>query len=359
MIEKTHALIQELEGRSGQIAAMQLTQRVADEDLGKHLLTFANRPADLDRVTAAVDSLLSTAALGVSEVEQTIRQLINERHFYGAYCELGGYGWLARQGVQFKAQIALTAQDVLNPNGCTIDGRLDPVGAFFDVKGFGFNAYVMEQFREGLQSFLPGFEVHISGPVDVSVKDIEAYAFPKLSAFRTSLANGGVQTIQELGWTINVELPRNVAMQEHTHNPLRLAEENRYYPFKTAGQFSRSAPFVLFFPFAAQFNGWLSTNFFQSTDETLRALARRVFIQLTAEASPLKKHDAQVPANATVADAAKLLSALLFVDLDNDRGWFYLNPRAAHVLDRYAIEQIFDFQRPSNLLIDDFAYDNY
>jgi len=88
-------------------------------------------------------------------------------------------------------------------------------------------------------------------------------------------------------------------------------------------------------------------------------MARRTFVQLSTDASPLRNYDAQTSQGTSVAEASKLISGLLFLNLQEDGGWLFLNPRATHPLTRYDIEQVFDFRIPSGLAIDDFAYDDY
>jgi hypothetical protein len=256
MHKSVHALLKELEHRSGPIAAMGLTTKIPDEPLTGKLINLANTQTDLDRMSRALDSL-AKAGLAPADAETNVRLLI------------------------------------------------------------------------------------------------------KLNAFRVSLASGGIERINALGWTIRAHAPRPVTMAINTQDPYRLAQENRYYPFKTAGQFTRHAPFLLVFPYAAQFNTWLCVNFAGSTDVALRAMARRAFVQLSTDAAPLRNYDAQTSPGTSVADASKLISGLLFLNLQEDGGWLFLNPRATHPLTRYDIEQIFDFRIPSGLAIDDFAHDDY
>jgi hypothetical protein len=359
MLSTTRALIRELETRSAQISAMGLAAKLPDATLTGKLLNLANTPADLDRVTRAIETLVGKAGLSLADAETAVRQLINERHFYGSYCELGAYDWLDRQNVAFAAQIQLGSSDVLNPNGCTVDGRFTIRDGYFDIKALGFQAYVADQFRVALKAQLPGFDVIIDGPMDISVKNIETIAFPRLAKLRADLANGGIQKIPELGWTIRAQRPQRITMSTHTVDPYRLAEENRYYPFKTAGQFARNEPFVLIFAYAAQFNHAFFLNFGRSTETTIRSMARRAFFQLTTDPSPAGTYDDQIAPGLTIADAAKQISGLLFINLDKDEAWLFLNPRANHRLMKDHVEEIFDFRLPVALGIDDFAYDNY
>ena len=248
---------------------------------------------------------------------------------------------------------------VLNPNGCIIDGLFNEREIFFDIKAMGFNKYVENQFCQRLEGKLNGFKVMIDGSIDVAIKDIEKFAFGQINQIQKDLESGGRKYIPELRWTIRAELPRKVMMTIQESNPYALAEENRFYPFKTAGQFTQHAPFVLIFTYAAQFNIYLFTNFASSTDITLRALARRAFMQLETDLTPVQQFDSQTASGIQLGDASRLLSALLFINIDNDDACLYLNPRARHPLKREYFEEIFDFMLPHKLLIDDFEHDNY
>jgi hypothetical protein len=359
MTTTLHGLISELANRSPAIASMNLASSSADATLSGKLLNLANSKADLDRVSRAVEVLLAKGGLPPADAETSVRQLISERHFYGAFCELATYDWLDRHDVAFQAQVKLTGSDVLNPNGCTIDGQFTAIDGYFDIKGMGFEAYVTEQFRDALEKQLPGLDVVIDGPMDIAVKDIEAHAFSQLPALKAKLANGGIESIPALGWTVRAQHPQRVTTTTHTTDPYLQAAENRYYPFKTAGQFSRKAPFVLIFTYSHQFNQPLSVNFTGMSDIMLRSLARRAFIQLTADQSQAASYDKQVAAGTLISDAAKLLSGLLFIHSDSDKAWLFVNPRATHKLTEYDLKQLFDFNVPTSLGVDDFAHDDY
>jgi hypothetical protein len=359
MLNTTHALVSELEVRSPHITAMGLTVNLPDAPLTGKLINLANTPAELDRMARGVETLVGKAGLSLSEAQNTLSLLIDERHFYGTYCELGAYDWLDSSGAAFAAQIELSGTDVLNPNGCTIDGRFSHFDGYFDIKGLGFQAYVADQFRTKLEALLPGFSVFIDGSMDIAVKDIEKYAFGRLSTLRNALAKGGSQRISELNWTVRAQLPQPMTFVTQTINAHRLAQQNRYYPFKTAGQFTRNSPFVLIFAYAAQFNRTLFLNFGGSTDVTLRSMARRAFFQLATDPSLATDYDDQVAPSLTIADAARQISGLMFINLGTDEAWLFLNPRATHRLTKDQVEEIFGFNQHITLGVDDFAYDDY
>jgi hypothetical protein len=303
--------------------------------------------------------LSAMPVFSIADAEVAVRNLVNERHFYGSYCEIGAYEWLFRHHVAFRAQIRLSGSDILNPKGSIIDGRFGALDGYFDIKGMGFQAYVAEVFQERLQNMLPGFIVGIEGPMDVAVKDIETHAFGQLSTLAQKLASGGIEEIPQLRWTVRATPPSGFTTTVQTIDSYKLAAENRHFPFKSAGQFTRNAPFVLVFAYAAQFNHGLFLNYAASSEITLRALARRVFIQLTYDLTPAAQFDSQVGSGALVADAVRLISGLMFINLDKEEAWFFLNPRATHRLTKSHVEQIFDFSQPSYLAVDDFAHDDY
>lgn len=359
MIKSLHDLIAILSQYSPLISNMNLTGAFPDRELTGDLINLANTKEDINLVTRSITGLVNNCGLLTQDAKKMVGDLLSDNNFYGQFCELGAYDWLLRHNAKFIVQMNLTGNDVLNPNGCTIDGLFKERKIFFDIKAMGFHYYVADQFRQRLESMLNGFKVMIDGSMDVAIKDIEKFAFGKINQVQKHLKNGGKIPIPELHWTIRAESPKEVMMMTKESNPYALAKENRFYPFKTAGQFTQHNPFVLIFAFAAKFNIYLSTNFASSTDITLRALARRVFMQLESDTTPLQRLDSKTAPGIQLGDASRLLSALLFVNIDKDEAWLYLNPRAKHPLGQEYFEEIFDFKLPYNLLIDNFEHDDY
>ena len=96
-----------------------------------------------------------------------------------------------------------------------------------------------------------------------------------------------------------------------------------------------------------------------------RAFARRAFMQFTHDSQPLNEVCKEVGADITFSDAAKLLSAIIFVNawpdshkLDRETmpSAVYLNPRASHPIGYRA--SLFRSINP-HIVIEDFADDNY
>jgi hypothetical protein len=122
----------------------------------------------------------------------------------------------------------------------------------------------------------------------------------------------------------------------HSSDPDSLANENREYPLRFAGQFVRNAPFMLFFVIHPWFSqGELHQNFLGFVETFTRKLAKFVFLSF--------QNDPVLVAGVPRFDAAKLLSGLAFLNVwpavgaDAPRPRpacrIYLNANAAHPLD--------------------------
>ena len=193
--------------------------------------------------------------------------------------------------------------------------------------------------------------------MDVSAKEIEA-AFANINSVAADLKRNGAATIPDLGWNFHVRSAAPVTFTEQEHNAYRAAERNRCYPFKSARQFTRYKPFLLIFAYNGQFAPNLTLNFAGTSEVTFRALARRAFMQLAHDIQPVAIFDKRVGVE-TVQDASALLSGLMFLNLESDDAYIYLNPRATHPLSDEDIGQLTDFDQFLNILVDDFAFDNY
>jgi hypothetical protein len=291
-IRNLYALIAQLAVRSRVIARLDLASKISDQSLEDDLLIFANEPQELDRVARAVEHLAGPGGMTQDELIRMMKELLSVANFYGQLCEFGVYDWLQRHEAAFDPQVHLAGEDVLNPNGTDLDGRFKYRSVFFDIKAMGFQAYVKEQFKKKLQRLVKNGLVTIDGPDDNSVKDIQVHAFQAVPTVAGELNSNGIARIDQLGWTVRLNKGK-VAMAESTVDPYRMAEENCYYPFKSARQFARHAPFVLVFAFGHRFNPGLSVNFGNSTLVTLRSLARRAFMQMTGNPTTVDKFDAK------------------------------------------------------------------
>lgn len=168
---------------------------------------------------------------------------------------------------------------------------------------------------------------------------------------------------------IRLDAKQQLTISRHYVDPYHLAEENALYPPRYAKKFARNKPFILVFTMHPWFNTPFDYDDVGGADTALtRSLARRAFMQFSGDPTPLSSIARQVRADATIADASRLLSAIFFVnawprELDSAGSptmpsWLYLNPRATHRMDRGRIE-VFCSLNPHATCIDDFASDDY
>ncbi|MGY3236661.1 hypothetical protein ACVMAJ_003551 [Bradyrhizobium sp. USDA 4448] len=351
-VRSIHPLIARLERSSPKIAALGMSSILVDEELDAERFNFANDPAEITMVCRSAETLEVSEA----DLRKMVTDLLSQKNHYGQLCEFAVYDWLARHDAGYTVQVAQTGADVLNPNGTDLDGMFEGRDAYFDIKGFGFESYVREKFRKKLSEMVSK-RILIEGSRDNAVKDIEG-AFRKLKDLATDLQRGDIAKLPELDWTIRATTS-SLSFEESFSDPYATAEQNWYYPFKTARQFHRHNAFVLIFAFSPRFNGLQSVNFSDTTLIALRSLARRAFLQTKGDATPVSKFDAGADSNVTLDEASQLLSGLLFLNFTDGNSWFFLNPRAKHPLKKDYVPQLFDFAPPHEMMIDDFAHDNY
>jgi hypothetical protein len=154
-------------------------------------------------VGRAVEHLSSGLLVSDAAIRKMLTDLLSPANFYGQLCEFAAYDWLNRNNASFRVQIAVVAQDVLNPNGSDLDGVFDARDVHFDVKGFGFEAYVREKFRKKIAELVGHGRILIDGPRDNSVKDLEK-AFGRSKAIAAELSQSGLAKVPELGWTLRI-----------------------------------------------------------------------------------------------------------------------------------------------------------
>jgi hypothetical protein len=354
----THSLIQVMEARSPVLAGLSLKTALSDEALSAHLGDFAQDVARINAIADTFEVLTTRNGAKQTTIKDLAKGLLTSRSFYGTLCEVASYGWLQKAGVDFRIQVARSGSEVLNANGTDVDGTIPLLDLDFDIKAFGLEVYLARLFCADLEASLKA-KVSIEGPMDVGVKTIEQFLFREKERVITDLKSVGLSKIPALGWTFHVRAgPVHVSVTEAS--PYRLAEENRYYAFKTARQFSQTRPFILILAISFRFNPILSVNFEDSTDVALRSLARRTFLQFRSSSQPITDFDSGA-SPIPLSDAAALVSGMLFIDIDDPQGArFFLNPAAKHLVTRYQADQMFDFKAEHCCrVIEDFTYDVY
>ena len=283
---------------------------------------------------------------------------MTRRDANGKFSELAAYDWLIRSNIQISAQVSLTSNKVLGASCAKVDGVMDYCGIYFDVKAFGFHEYLAHRLKERLEHELPGWTIFVEESWDLSV-DVFQKLISGAPGIAASLRDKKILSLGRL--RIRIEKPKPVHVSGITVDPYLLAQEYQTYAFRSANQFTRSSPFILIFVLHPRFNqGRIYQNFAAANSTFMRALARRTFIQFTDNTNPVNGVCKKVAAGTTFADAARLLSGMIFLNVSDAyaRGTrIYLNPRATHQITRGTARLFAHINH--HIKIDDFMHDDY
>jgi hypothetical protein len=361
-VRTRHQWIEQLAAQREIIGGMQLVRLIADRDLDTDALNLANDPAHTVLIGRAVEALVTTGASKVREASTLLTDIIC-RDTYGKFSELAAYDWLTRCQLKITTQIKMPPAEILGANEATIDGIVDHCGLYFDIKAFGFHGHLAKRFKERIEQELPGERVYLEESWDLSV-DLFTQLIRDARNIAVELKEKRYKKIGNMH--IRVKAPEPVNISGRIISPYLLAQENATYPFRSANQFTRNAPFISIFVIHPWFNdGAIFTNFAGNDIAFARAFARRAFMQFTHDSRPLDTVCKEVGPDIAISDATKLLSAIIFINawpaehvLDHNimPSAIYVNPRAVHQLG-YRVG-LFRSINP-NILIEDFAYDNY
>jgi|GEM_PF-2028168 len=264
--------------------------------------------------------------------ENVVGHLLDEltsRKTYGAFSELAAYDWLDSAGIPFTPQVKLEPADVVNPNGSTLDGRMELAKqiVYFDVKGFGFIDHKLAHLRKRLEEGFPGEAVAIEGVVSVSLEEVQGLLE---AGFRQLVADLKSSGHAQRGTLRITKRPKSgVMFSESEHDPRKLAEENSAYALRDRGQFTRHSSFVLFYIIHPWFSqGVLHQNFGSFVDEFTRSFAELTFKSFEQDTTPCQG----LPKN----EIMRLLSAVAFINVwpqkssagQGPSARFLLNPNA-------------------------------
>jgi hypothetical protein len=361
-IRTCHQWIAQLAARNSAIAGMQLDLRITDAELDTDAFNLANDPAHTNLIVRAMESLLTTGASSAENASTLLTDIIC-RDTYGKFSELAAYDWLIRCRLKITTQIKMAPTDILGVNDAIIDGLVDHCGFYFDIKAFGFHGHLAMRLKKRLERELPGERIFLEESWDLSID-----LFSQLIRDAPNIARElKIKRLKNVGpLRIRAKAPEPVSVSSRVISPYLLAKENASYSFRSANQFTRNAPFILIFVIHPWFNDSAIFNNIGGDDIVFaRAFARRAFMQFTHDSQPLNTVCKEVGTDITFSDAAKLLSAIIFVNAwpDNhelDRevmpSAVYLNPRASHPIGRQA--SLFRSINP-NILIEDFTCDDY
>ncbi len=263
-------------------------------------------------------------------------------------------------------QVKLTSSEVLSKNESILDGHIEFYDSYFDTKAFGFHGHLAQRLKERIAEEIKDENILIEESWDLSYEEFEKL----IKSAKDIAARLRYERMVQFGHLrIRLESKRAVSVSSRIIEPYLLARENALYPFKFAKQFTRDKPFILVFIIHPWFNGNAIGRDFAGTDtQFTRSLARRAFMQFSADTTPAISICQTVHSDITLAEASRHLSAIFFVNVwpvDADPNishpmpsWLYLNPRATHRITRGQLH-CYQSINPHGTYIDDFADDNY
>jgi len=362
---KLHSLIDKFTEKIDFLKNMKLKSQIENISLSNYpgLYNLYFNDDDISEISDLLNHFYSSDKYNKKEVKNDLLKLLSEKNFYGTYCELKTYAWLKNKGVKYTPQENIDSNNVVNSNGVKIDGVCDRNNIYFDIKAFGVQENTRKIFRNKLEVYFPDYNISINGPLDVSYNKVRKFALEKMSNIKSALKNNKNYKIEELGWNISLsQKKQRVYMEsEGSFNCYRFGKENKDFLVKNCSQFTTDDPFVLICSFHQGINRTLVENFNDSAYISLRSLARRVFIGFNKETFSsvnASEFDSKIDEDYSINEVVKYLAGVLFIDLNNDKSWFFINPNSNHKFNSQKVNQMFNFEN-QKMIIDDFYYDNY
>lgn len=339
-----------------------------------------------------------------NDVEKRIYDILrNPTPENGIVYETLVYDWLYKHYVGFEIQPHIGRDDCFKEslNGYDADGKID--NTIFDVKTFSFgmpryqelqrtlNTIIKQKCKErvnvGISSenktneiYYGNYYITISGNADLSSDMFEqkylgkeTEIFKRLFDEKNQIFKDYILKDQEFYIEIRAHYRETVKSGEigsRTRNniytaisefdPAEWAWNNQYQLLRHGSQFCRPFPYIVICPY----DNYKCNKVFGDKDRylTFRFLCRRMFMSHTKmENRYLHEFDGKAQRGVSVADAARKLSAVLFLEVSQEEGemtegYLYVNPNADNSLERSICDIVF---RSNGICVDDFRYDNY
>lgn len=149
-------------GRIPRLAALTSQVSTGGNALQRDGLSLGNCARHCEVIADALIRLYEQKVFDDDMVIRALTDLVRPNTTYGQFFELSAYDWMLRSNVQLEVQVALGAADIVNPNGCSVDGRAVHAGLYFDVKSLGLHEYVVRKLIDKLEKGLPGRSIRTS-----------------------------------------------------------------------------------------------------------------------------------------------------------------------------------------------------
>lgn len=285
------------------------------------------------------------------------------------------YAWLEKHGIQYTPQVHVKQENCFkeSTNGYDVDGVIEDNGLIFDVKQFGLALPHIDTLRRKIQAYIPeDYYLTISGGRNISAKDLQTHFLEKAKTIAQYIMDEKKRVHTDYIYC-DTEFNLEFRAWKRKGNPFftsisefniyEWAEKNEFYFMYHASQFCINSPYVLFCPYDKYLVPLFSGKDRVFTFGALRALCRRIFMNLTKmDERRITDFDGKARNGISVATAAKKISAIVFLDVSeefdyhNCHMFVFQNPNADNKIPRYQINSLF---RNAGAIIEDFNFDNY
>lgn len=285
----------------------------------------------------------------------------------GAIYEMFGYGIFSERKLSFNAPHVITAGELYRSgdpqNGIDLDGILNNHGILFDIKSLGNPGGVFGRLLEDLNvSVAPDGYFTYEGSMDFDHTILgQNYASVKRNLL--AAVSSGTPCAPLTGVPLKLRLKsRTVGVNivgETSVNAYRFAQENAHMVLTHASQVPRSKRFVFVYVYSRE-----SSAVAYDPEVAERALARRMFMQLSKDTRPVTAFCDNADPAAKVKDVVASIGGVCFINVaepDNPSIGMYLNPNAkpSQKIEYDTQEWSDNFEPDTFERFDNYQFDNY
>ena len=253
-----------------------------------------------------------------SDHEKLLEKIANvgTENWYGYFAELAAWDFFAHLPLGLAIEVAPPGAQ-LGATECILDGRLGHLwGLHFDVKALAdVTKMVLDRVRARIEADHPDVSLGFSYALDLGQTVVPAAMHGLTSEIQRAIREGRSFVNHDPSRVqVRIHKPRpSVTITEHSFDPYHQARELRLAPLSDARQFVKGAPNLLVYVVHHWFNLTNANNFGGQQHTFFRALARRVFCELTKDSRQLSEVLVDDLTGVTVQDAARHLSGIVFL----------------------------------------------
>lgn len=162
--------------------------------------------------------------------------------------------------------------------------------------------------------------------------------------------------------TISKSNDDNISICKSILQPYKMAEENRYYAYKSCNQFMCNYPNIIIYVWDSNHKEYLPSAFDGLTEKFTRAFCRRTFMEFTNDNTNVSQICDKAK-ESNLSDVSKMIAGIIFLDaatlygenIRQAKNYIYLNPYANH---KIILPDLFCQYMP-HTVVDRFQYDTY